>query len=90
MDMRGMSKCIELCRDCADICLLDAQLMSRNSPFHIQSCALCADVCEACATECERMVASHEGDMKSLLQRCADICRHCAEACRQMAAMAHA
>ena len=28
-----MARCIRLCRDCADICLLSAALMSRNSPF---------------------------------------------------------
>lgn len=88
MDMAGMARCIELCRDCADICLLDARFMSRNSQFHFQTCAVCADVCEACATECERMAGSHEGAMGELMRRCAEACRRCAESCRQMASMA--
>ena len=90
MDMRGMVRCIELCRDCADICLLDVQFMSRHSPFHFQTCRVCADVCEACAAECERMASAHEGDMQTILKQCADICRRCAESCREMAAIASA
>jgi len=35
MDMRGMLRRIELYRDCADISLLNAQFMSRHSPFHV-------------------------------------------------------
>ena len=90
MDMRGMTRCIELCRDCAGICWLDAQFMSRHSPFHVETCRVCAEVCEACATECERMAAAHEGDMQTVFRQCADICRRTAESCRAMAAMAPA
>jgi hypothetical protein len=90
MDIRGMVRCIELCRDCADICLLDAQFMSRHSPFHVETCRVCAEVCEACAAECERMAAAHEGDMQTIVKQCADSCRRCAESCREMAAMSPA
>jgi hypothetical protein len=90
MERQGMTRCIELCRDCADIYLLDAQFMSRHSSFHVETCRVCADACEACAAECERMARSHEGDMQTVLQRCADVCRRCAESCREMVTMAPA
>ncbi|MCG3117764.1 MAG: hypothetical protein LLH30_19000 [Candidatus Manganitrophus sp. SA1] len=80
-----MAACIALCRDCADICLLTAEYMSRFSKFHLQSALLCAEVCEACAAECDRMAASHSGRSKEILQRCADLCRRCAASCRRIA-----
>jgi hypothetical protein len=67
-----------------------AQFMSRDSPFHVETCRVCADVCEACAAECERMAAAHGGDVQAVLKQCAAVCRRCAESCRQMAAMAPA
>ncbi|MGI8735022.1 MAG: four-helix bundle copper-binding protein [Pyrinomonadaceae bacterium] len=88
--MAGMARCIELCRDCADICLLDARFMSRGSQYHFQTCAVCADVCEACAQECERMAGSHGGAISELMRQCAEACRRCAESCRRMASMAPA
>jgi hypothetical protein len=87
MEMAGMVRCIELCRDSADICLVDAQLMSRNSEYHFATCGVCADVCDACAAECDRMAAADEGATGDLLRRCAEICRQCGESCRRMAAM---
>ena len=81
----GMAECIAACRDCADICLLDAQLMARASPTHFAVCATCADACERCATECERQAKAHEGETARLLQACAKACRECATSCRVMA-----
>ncbi|WP_255349952.1 MULTISPECIES: four-helix bundle copper-binding protein [Halolactibacillus] len=52
--------------------------MSRQSKFYKQHCQLCADMCEACAVECEKFKDSH-------CQECAQICRECAEACKNMA-----
>ncbi|MCM3669818.1 four-helix bundle copper-binding protein [Mesobacillus maritimus] len=52
--------------------------MSRNSAFANQHCKLCADICEACAAECEMFKDAH-------CQECAKICRECADACRKMA-----
>lgn len=76
-----MVRCIRLCRDCADICLLAAQWMGRNSAFSIRICALCAEICELCAGLCEQHAPHHAacGD-------CAKVCRHCAALCHQMVA----
>ncbi|CAN5559710.1 four-helix bundle copper-binding protein [soil metagenome] len=74
-----MQQCIRLCLDAATISGACAELMARDSSFSGQACGVCAEVCEACATECER----HDGDN---LQQCAEACRACAHTCRQMAA----
>ncbi|EGL16631.1 MULTISPECIES: four-helix bundle copper-binding protein [Paenibacillus] len=74
-----MAACIRLTRECADICTYAASAMTRQSPFIVEICNLCATVCEICAKEC----AEHEHEH---CQECAKVCRSCAEACRRMAA----
>jgi len=84
MEMKGMAECIQLCRDCADICVVNAQLMARGGEFHI--CDKCAEICKRCADACERMAAQHEGEHGEVLKRCAAACRRCAESCKRIAA----
>lgn len=62
---------------CADMCRDSAQLMLMNAPQAQQMCKACAEACEACAKECDALP-----DMKD----CAAECRRCAEQCRRMAA----
>ena len=76
-----MNRCIRLCRECAEICLLAAQWMSRMSPLSDQGCRLCADVCDLCAETCEQHAPHH-----ALCGPCAQECRRCADLCRQMLA----
>ncbi|MFL6710744.1 MAG: four-helix bundle copper-binding protein [Massilia sp.] len=78
-DPRMMAHCIALDIQCAGICRLSAEFMSRDGEFARQLCALCAEVCEACATECAGHPAGH-------CQACAEACRQCAAACRAMSA----
>lgn len=52
--------CILLCRDCADICALCARFEARDSQFVHGLHALCAEICKACAVECEKHAAHHE------------------------------
>jgi hypothetical protein len=54
-------------------------LLSGNSRFEYQLCAVCADICEACAAECGRYP-----DMETMRQ-CAEACRRCAKTCREVA-----
>ena len=75
-----MTLCIKLCRDCADICTLCGRLEARGSQFMQPYRQLCADVCAACATECEKH-ADHVAHCKA----CAAACRRCEAECRQMA-----
>jgi hypothetical protein len=72
-----MVRCIQLCRDCADICVLASQFMSRNSEFSNKMCGQCADICEVCAVECDKF------DM-DMCKQCAQVCRVCASECRKM------
>jgi hypothetical protein len=62
---------------CAEICRTAAQFMLIGSEHHRHICRSCAQICDECATDCERL-----GDM----QNCVDACRSCAEECRKMAA----
>ncbi|WCK52966.1 four-helix bundle copper-binding protein [Aneurinibacillus sp. Ricciae_BoGa-3] len=78
-DLSMMKKCIQLDRDCADICALAVQYMTTQSSFAKEICRLCADICEACAEECTRHNHEH-------CQKCAKACRRCPQACRKMAA----
>lgn len=69
---------------CAEICQTSANFMLMQSPLHPQTCGVCADACEHCAAECERLA---DGDQQMLA--CAEVCRRCASSCREMARMAH-
>ncbi len=71
---------ITLLIDCAQICATSADFMLRGSNLHVETCAACAAVCEACADDCASM--SH-GDQQ--MDACVEACRRCAESCRQMA-----
>ncbi len=62
---------------CAEICRTSAYFMELGVEQHKRTCAVCAELCEACAKSCEEV-----GDMA----QCVEACRRCAESCRQMAA----
>jgi hypothetical protein len=63
--------------NCAEICQTSANFMLSSSELHKLTCAVCAEVCEACAQSCK-----HVGNM----EECAATCRQCADLCRHMAA----
>ncbi len=75
---KEMARCIQLCRDAADLTTLHARMMARDSAYSSDLAAVCADLCEECADECER----HDHDH---CQVCADVLRECADSCRDMA-----
>jgi hypothetical protein len=79
-DMDLMARCTRLCRECADVCSLSAQWMSRLSPLTEEMCRFCARVCDECAELCERHAAHH-----ALCGPCGEECRRCASMCREMA-----
>jgi len=74
-----MAECIRLDRECAEVCGLLEQFISRNSQFSAELAVLCAKVCEACANECKHHDHEH-------CKRCAEVCLACAEACRRQTA----
>lgn len=67
---------IRLMLDCAEICGTASSFMLVDSPYHRDLCAVCSEICSACAEDCEHM----EG-----MEACVQACRDCAESCRQMA-----
>jgi hypothetical protein len=69
---------ISLLRDCAESCSLAASMMSRGSRFQKQHCAMCADICHACAESCDKL-----GPMPEM-QTCTEACRRCEQSCRTM------
>jgi hypothetical protein len=75
--------CIRLNLDCADVCRVTAQLLTR--PSHRDAPALqaqleaCIQICKACADECSKHTSM------SHCRICADVCRDCAKACEAMA-----
>ena len=78
-DVKMLATCIKLNIDCADICRLTASLLSRGSDYGTHLLEECAEVCDACAEECEKY--SHLEHCK----KCAEVCRHCAEECSAIA-----
>jgi hypothetical protein len=69
-----LARCIELDRDCADICLQAARLLQRESEIGDEYLQLCANMCRMCAEECRKHNHDH-------CRACADECDACAEAC---------
>jgi hypothetical protein len=73
-----MTRCIMLARDCANLCSTAICLMSRGSEYAKQICNVCADICDACAVECEKFSSKEE------CKQCADACKKCAQECRNI------
>jgi hypothetical protein len=67
-DVTMLARCIELDRECADICQWTASFLARDSEHAHDLIQLCAKICEACADECTKHDMEH--------------CRQCARACR--------
>lgn len=81
-DVKMLERCIRLDRDCAAICSLAINAMASDSEFTKQICKLCAEICTACAIECEKH-ADHMAHCKV----CAESCRKCATECIEMSKM---
>ena len=76
-DVSMFARCIELDRECADLCLLTASVYARESENADKFLRLCAEICEACAAEC----AKHEHEH---CQKCAHVCLTCAGMCLEV------
>ena len=73
-----MTRCMMMMRDCSAMCIMCAQCMCRGSEYVKQMCNMCAEICDACAMECEKHSGMEECKM------CAEACRMCATECRNM------
>jgi hypothetical protein len=74
-DVKTLARCIKLDIDCAEICKLAISYVARGSEHAQHILDECAEICEACADECEKH--SHMEHCR----RCAEVCRSCAEQC---------
>lgn len=68
-------KHINMLTDCAQICQTLAHFASRDSTHTGSVAKVCADICQACAKNCD----SFKDDAQ--MQQCATACRTCAETC---------
>ena len=73
-DVTAMAHCIELDRDCSEICILGAKLLIRDSEMSHEFLAFCEKACRLCAEECKKHDHEH-------CRICAEECTKCAEAC---------
>lgn len=74
-EQMDMSRCIQLDRQCADICQLAISYVASGAEATHILLEACSQVCAMCAEECEKHVMDH-------CKRCAEACRRCAEECK--------
>lgn len=72
------AKTLATCLDCADICNVAANIVSRSGPFDDLICKACADACAKCGKACEGFPKDKH------MARCARACRECEKECRNM------
>lgn len=79
---------IMLLMNCASMCATSARFLIAGSNLHTHTCAACKQVCEACADDCEGIMAADAGGGggggDKCMQRCAEACRSCARTCGEM------
>lgn len=66
----------KLMKDCSKVCKLSDDM--HGSEFEGKVAALCAEVCNKCATACEEL-------KDKSLQNCIDECRKCETSCKKVA-----
>ena len=71
---------IRVLMDCAQMCMIAADYLTRESVIHGRVCGVCAEICRLCAESCEQVAADDQ-----LVKRCAEMCRRCADSCKHMA-----
>lgn len=74
--VKSMVSSIKSNLDCSEMCNLLASYLSRNSAHASHLLKECIEICEACATECEKHPHMDH------CRECAETCRKCAEACK--------
>jgi len=77
-NFRTFALCVSLNRECALLCTATAQLLAMGGKNALLLCNICANICETCATECERYL-----ELKHC-RHCAEECHRCAEECHHM------
>ncbi len=73
-DVAKMKECIATDLDCADVCSVTLQLLSRKSKHLDAQLTTCITICERCEETCRAHDMEH-------CQQCAEACKACKEAC---------
>ena len=77
-DLKILTKCILLTRECSIICVATAKILSVGADNFQMLCKACEDLCNVCAEECGKHAD---------VQHCkitAASCRNAAEMCRKI------
>lgn len=70
---------INLLIDCSKICQMATDFTIRESENRSEVLKLCAEICRACADQCEAMSQDNEH-----MKACAEMCRSCAKTCDEI------
>lgn len=70
-----LERCMQLDKDCEEICRLTAQFLERNSENSELLLKSCGEICEKCAEECKK-----HSNLEHC-KKCAEACEKCAEMC---------
>jgi hypothetical protein len=85
-DVAELRRCIRLNADCADLCGAVARVLGRTGDPHSGALRAavdaCAEICVACASECQKHADHHEH-----CRQCAEVCMRCARACQAIMAV---
>lgn len=73
-NVTAMAHCIEIDRDCAELCFITAKLLIRDSEYAHGLLEVCEKACRHCAEECSKHEHEH-------CKKCAENCILCADAC---------
>lgn len=71
------ARAMHLCVDCGDICGTAGKHVARMSPLMVHTCRACADSCDDCIAECEKL---NDPEMQEVIESL----RACARSCREM------
>jgi hypothetical protein len=71
----GHAKAMHLCVDCGEVCSTAAKLVARISPLMVHTCRACAECCDACFIECEKLNDPEMREVLDSLKKCAAVCR---------------
>lgn len=77
---QGYAKAMHLCVDCGEVCSTAAKLVARMSPLMTFTCHACAESCDACIAECEKLGDAEMKEVVASLRKCSESCKEMVKA----------
>ena len=74
------AKAMHLCVDCGEVCSTSAKLVARMSPLMTFTCHACAESCDACLAECEKLNDAEMKEVVAALRKCSASCKEMVKA----------